>query len=296
MARVAGARAVKDGEIFNPYPLFIKGRRKGYIPVPHYILAAPVSWTAKILYGRLVFYAGNDGEAFPKQEKLAEDLNTSERQIRRATKELINAELLKTEPRPKKLNAYRYVFIWRELEEFTGQNVRKMKDKLPDETSASRDGKNGTNGPQEPDETSSSTGQNVRSLLLKEDLKEDIKDSSPIPAKRVKKVKPSSSLKNKPNVWRWWVEVNREAGRPDPTALGPDTKAGKALGGLMSEDELRLIFAAYLKDKDSYLEKQGHALRLLPGRVDAYRQKSKSRKMNRDFSYDSSVGEEVRCD
>jgi hypothetical protein len=75
----------------------------------------------------------------------------------------------------------------------------------------------------------------------------------------------------KPNAWAIWLEANRQAGLKDPADFGPDTKAGKELAKRITDpDELKKIFAAYLADHDPFLAKQGHALRLLPGRVGAY--------------------------
>jgi hypothetical protein len=77
-------------------------------------------------------------------------------------------------------------------------------------------------------------------------------------------------------VWAAWVDVNRAAGNPDPVPDGPDTRAAKGLaghvqGGQLTLDELRGLLGAFLADGDAFLAKQGHALRLLPGRVNAYR-------------------------
>lgn len=76
------------------------------------------------------------------------------------------------------------------------------------------------------------------------------------------------------NVWGIWLDVWRaeRTGVPDPIATGIDTRAGKELGKAIKDaDELRRIFAAYLRDSDAFLIKQGHALRLLSGRLSAYR-------------------------
>lgn len=76
----------------------------------------------------------------------------------------------------------------------------------------------------------------------------------------------------KPNVWAWWVDANRTAGRKDPTPVGPDTAASKAISKLgFEEAEVKRLLAAYLGDADPFVVKQGHPLRLLPGRIDSYR-------------------------
>ena len=98
--------------------------------------------------------------------------------------------------------------------------------------------------------------------------------------KRTKKEPPAPSAagrssKPKINAWALWIDAWRSArpGAPDPLAAGPDTRAAKELGKLLDGDavELSRIFAAYLRDDDAFLTKQGHSLRLLPGRVAAYR-------------------------
>ena len=71
-------------------------------------------------------------------------------------------------------------------------------------------------------------------------------------------------------VWR-----EKRPGQPDPANLGPNTKAAKQLSKLIpDQSELKEIYCYYLQDKDPFLVKQGHALRLLPARIDAYRGQS----------------------
>jgi hypothetical protein len=79
-----------------------------------------------------------------------------------------------------------------------------------------------------------------------------------------------------PNVWRLWIGVHKDAGQPDPLRIGPDLGAARELGkavarGEMTETELRGCMALYLADDDTWLVKQGHALRHLAGRIGAYR-------------------------
>lgn len=82
----------------------------------------------------------------------------------------------------------------------------------------------------------------------------------------------SKTAKRKPNAWGTWVDCNRATGRRDPTPTGPDRRASKELGRLVPDlGELGRIFEAYLRDGDPWLARQGHALRHLPGRIDAYR-------------------------
>ena len=82
--------------------------------------------------------------------------------------------------------------------------------------------------------------------------------------------KPPKAKANGGTVWRAWVDVNRAAGRQDPAAVGPDLKAGKELAKILPADDVQKILTAYLDDQDPFLVKQGHALRLLPGRVNGY--------------------------
>jgi hypothetical protein len=83
-----------------------------------------------------------------------------------------------------------------------------------------------------------------------------------------------------PNVWGWWVDANRDAGQPDPVRIGPDLKAGQALGKLVASEELtetevRECMTLYLGDTDAWLARQGHALRHLAGRLNAYRNRAR---------------------
>ena len=91
--------------------------------------------------------------------------------------------------------------------------------------------------------------------------------------------RPASTKANAgPPVWGWCVDAHREAGLPDPTPDGQNTAAGKALGKLilsqhLTEAELKDCLALYLADDGKFLSDNGHALSLLPKRLDAYRQK-----------------------
>lgn len=79
------------------------------------------------------------------------------------------------------------------------------------------------------------------------------------------------------NAWACWVDTWREErpGRPDPLPVGPNTKAAKELGKLIgNREELVSVYRCFLRDQDQYLLKQGHALRLITSRVDAYRGRS----------------------
>lgn len=74
---------------FNPHK-----RYNGiYIPEGIYMLdcLTPVS---KLVYGRLLRYAGKNGVAYPKQSTIAEELAVSEKSIMRAVKQLFDTGLI----------------------------------------------------------------------------------------------------------------------------------------------------------------------------------------------------------
>jgi hypothetical protein len=63
--------------------------RAGFAQVPRLVLRAKgLSNTAKLVYALLLDYAWQKGSCFPGQHQLAEDLDTTERTIRRALDEL----------------------------------------------------------------------------------------------------------------------------------------------------------------------------------------------------------------
>lgn len=71
-----------------------------YAPVPLWLLMrVGVSNGAKLLYARLMLYAGKNGKAFPRQVTLGADLGVSDRQVRRLLKELEALSLVKARRR-----------------------------------------------------------------------------------------------------------------------------------------------------------------------------------------------------
>ena len=88
------------------------------------------------------------------------------------------------------------------------------------------------------------------------------------------KSEPVATKKNekpKLNGWASWVDVNREYGRPDPAPVGPDLKAAKIIAvNALDRNDLENLFRMFLSDSDAFLAKQGHALRLMPGRINKY--------------------------
>src|SRR4029077_13348910 len=69
--------------------------RHGFTQVPNFILTKPdISVGAKLAYAMLLKYAWGDDACFPGQTKLAEDMGSGERSIRRYLDELEKASLL----------------------------------------------------------------------------------------------------------------------------------------------------------------------------------------------------------
>ena len=93
---------------FNPYRVF------NGINIPEGIYnSSKLTPVTKIVYGRLLRYAGKNGVAYPKQETIATELNVSINTIKRAIKQLVDNDLIVIE-RGNRLNheANRYYFIF----------------------------------------------------------------------------------------------------------------------------------------------------------------------------------------
>jgi hypothetical protein len=86
-----------------------------------------------------------------------------------------------------------------------------------------------------------------------------------------------------------WIELHRERHLPDPLSLGPDCKAAKTLSALLMKDHREhtfpAILKAYLDDHDKWLETDGHPLRKLLARVQAYRLKIEKQSGNEQDKY-----------
>lgn len=74
------------------------------------------------------------------------------------------------------------------------------------------------------------------------------------------------------NGWAIWIDVNRELGRKDPSAFGPETSAAKNIMKALKDDPGKTadVMRAYLRDRDSFLITNGHSLSLLPKRLAKY--------------------------
>lgn len=95
--------------------------------------------------------------------------------------------------------------------------------------------------------------------------------------KNIKNVKkeedPTRSARGelKQNIWGWWVDANRAAGRADPLRLGADTGQVKQIQKMqIADDRVKLIMQRYLNDEDRFLVSRGYPLRDLVARINRY--------------------------
>lgn len=101
------------GEILRERNIEIIGAdpvtRHGFTQVPNFILTKKdLSVGAKLAYAMLLKYAWGDDACFPGQAKLAEDMGSGERSVRRYLEELEKAQLLEIVQRGLgKTNLYR---------------------------------------------------------------------------------------------------------------------------------------------------------------------------------------------
>ncbi len=101
------------GEILKERNIEIIGAdlatRHGFTQVPNFILTkADISVGAKLAYAMLLKYAWGDDACFPGQTKLADDMGSGERSVRRYLEELEKASLLEIVQRGLgKTNLYR---------------------------------------------------------------------------------------------------------------------------------------------------------------------------------------------
>ena len=90
---------------FNPWRQFVGSM------IPNALMRYPgLSHLAKLVWGRLAQYAGQNGACYPAQATLATELATNERQIRRALAELVQEQFLGMITRGRA--GTRYYFLW----------------------------------------------------------------------------------------------------------------------------------------------------------------------------------------
>jgi helix-turn-helix protein len=99
------AEIARNIEIVGADPVTLHG----FTQVPNFILTSTaISVGAKLGYAMLLKYAWGDNACFPGQAKLAEDMGSGERSVRRYLDELEKAGLLEIEQRGLgKTNLYR---------------------------------------------------------------------------------------------------------------------------------------------------------------------------------------------
>jgi len=105
-SRGAIAATFRPGQRFNPHRLFY-----GVFIPEALVRCRDLSPGAKLAYGRLVRYAGQDGACYPRQETLANELGVSDRQVRTYIQELIRYGLLRT-IRTGLQAPNNYIFLW----------------------------------------------------------------------------------------------------------------------------------------------------------------------------------------
>ncbi len=99
--------SLRPGDPFNPY------KRFHGIFVPEQIHRSSLSLGAKLTYGRLCRYAGQDGNAYPSVATLGQELGVCTRQARRYIHELEKERFIRIEEMSGQTN--RYIFLWHRL-------------------------------------------------------------------------------------------------------------------------------------------------------------------------------------
>lgn len=95
-------------EVINPYKLF----NGIFIPDGVYN-CIDISLLAKVVYGRLLRYAGKDGVAYPKQATIAEEMGKTTRQIQKVIRELREIGLIRiTKGNPLNHETNKYEFLY----------------------------------------------------------------------------------------------------------------------------------------------------------------------------------------
>ena len=104
---------MNPGDLYNPWRIFV-----GCI-VPNVITRrTDLSPTAKLIFGKLCQFAGENGQAYPSYGTLAKEVGVERRQAMRGVKELVDFGLIRPEGRVKENGAYTsniYVFLWHRI-------------------------------------------------------------------------------------------------------------------------------------------------------------------------------------
>jgi hypothetical protein len=92
------------GQRFNPFKVF----NGVFVPDPLFYVDG-LSDGARLCFGVLARFAGQDGRAYPSYERLALCLNRSRIQVMRRVRELVKVGLIEVE---KTETTNRYYFLW----------------------------------------------------------------------------------------------------------------------------------------------------------------------------------------
>ncbi len=101
--------SLEVGKPFNPYGLF-----NGIFIPEALVRARGISSGAKIIYGRLARYAGENGDCYPSVPTLANETGTSERQTQRYLAELEKKQLIRRNARVSEAGQTSnvFAFLW----------------------------------------------------------------------------------------------------------------------------------------------------------------------------------------
>lgn len=95
----------KTGDAFNPYNRF------NISPIPEEITRyRGLSMGAKVVYGRLCRYGGENGKVYPAVATIGDECGVSESSARVYLKELVDRKFICVEEQPGSMNSY--VFLW----------------------------------------------------------------------------------------------------------------------------------------------------------------------------------------
>jgi Helix-turn-helix domain len=123
------SRPPKSGEVFNPFRMFT-----GLFVPEALARCRPISGGAKLAYGRLVRYAGENGQCYPTVESLGNEIGVGVRQAQKYLSELERAKLIRRVDRylNRGQTSNGYEFLWHEM--FSGGGERSFGEGVNDET------------------------------------------------------------------------------------------------------------------------------------------------------------------
>jgi hypothetical protein len=232
---------MKIGDIFNPYKLFVGlfipralARYKG------------LSQGAKMCYGALSLFAGEDGQAWPSMETLGVELGVSRRQAVSYVKELKEQNFIKTVATGK---SNKYIFLWHEV---LDQSMRR-------EAYFPADGNN----------TSQHDGNNTshKENHLKESSKKN-KESTTQPQKAPALALDNSSSKDQPQsemnqAIGYYLELFEAAtGEKAIITKGKDHQLIKTILTTYGIEKTLALLDAYFETADDFVRERGYSLGL----------------------------------